>query len=145
MVDANVVSMKLAELSDRIARVREHCPTEPQELAADRDAFDLVSFNLFLAVQACLDVASHLISDENWAPVATARGALERLEEHGVISKATSLVLHEAVGLRNIVAHGYSGADPTQIHEAAMTGLPDLESFATEVSAWVKGRVATEG
>jgi hypothetical protein len=35
MVDANVVSMKLAEILDRMARVREVCPTEPQELAAD--------------------------------------------------------------------------------------------------------------
>jgi ribosomal protein S15P/S13E len=38
MVDANVVAMKLGELVDRINRVREHCPADPQDLAADRDA-----------------------------------------------------------------------------------------------------------
>jgi uncharacterized protein YutE (UPF0331/DUF86 family) len=140
VVDANVVSMKLGELANRIARVREHCPADPQALADDRDALDLVAFNLFLAVQTCLDVASHLISDEEWAPVATARGALERLEERSVISKRTSLSLHDAVGLRNIVAHGYSGVDPAKIHAAAVNGLADLERFAAEVSAWVKTR-----
>jgi len=139
MVDLNVVSMKLGELADRMARVREHCPADPQQLAADRDALDIVSFNLLLAVQTCLDLASHLISDEGWAPVATARGALERLQEQGVISMQTSLALHEAVGLRNFVAHAYGDVDPLLIHAAATTGLSDLERFASELSAWVEG------
>lgn len=144
MVDANVVSLKLGELADRISRVREHCPADPQDLAEDRDALDLVSFNLLLAIQSCLDVASHLISDEEWAPITTARGALERLQEKGVISEQTSRSLHDAVGLRNIVAHGYSGVEPALIHAAAKTGLPDLEHFAAEVSAWMTERGGTE-
>jgi uncharacterized protein YutE (UPF0331/DUF86 family) len=37
-------------------------PTD--ELASDRDALDLVAFNLMLAVQAACDPASHLIADE---------------------------------------------------------------------------------
>jgi uncharacterized protein YutE (UPF0331/DUF86 family) len=143
MVDANVISMKLAELFSRLARIRTHCPAAAHELAADLDVLDLVSFNLLLAVQACLDLASHLISDEGWAPAATAREALERLEEHKVISKQTLRSLQRAVGLRNVVAHGYSGADPAQIHTAAQLGLPDLEHFAREISAWVEGRIRT--
>jgi uncharacterized protein YutE (UPF0331/DUF86 family) len=41
-----------------------------------------------------------------------------------------------AVGFRNIVAHGYGGVDPALILTAARTGLPDLERFAAELSAW---------
>jgi uncharacterized protein YutE (UPF0331/DUF86 family) len=145
MVDVNVVAMKLGELADRIARVREHYPADPEDLAWDRDALDLISFNLLLAVQTCLDLASHLIADEGWTPAATARGAFERLEEQGVISRETSLALHDAVGLRNFVAHGYSGVDPKQIHAAAKTGLADLELFATEVSVWVEQRALDAG
>lgn len=141
MVDVNVVAFKLGELKERMDRVRSHCPANPEDLAADQDALDLVAFNLFLAVQTCLDVASHLISDESWPPAATARGALERLQARGVISKETVGALRDAVGLRNIVAHGYSGVDPAKIHAAAKTGLPDLERFAAEVSAWIEGRV----
>jgi uncharacterized protein YutE (UPF0331/DUF86 family) len=143
MVDANVISMKLAELSSRVARIRTHCPATTQELAADLDMLDLVSFNLLLVVQTCLDLASHLISDEGWAPAATAREALERLEEQGVISRQTLRSLQRAVGLRNVVAHGYSGADPAQIHTAAHLGLSDLEQFSREISAWVEGRIGT--
>lgn len=137
MVDLNVVAEKLKQISLRIAKVRALCPADPEELAAQSDALDLVSFNLFLTVQACLDLATHLISDESWEPAATAREAFERLEEHGVISKETVHALRQAVGLRNIVAHGYGGVDPALIQAAAKTGLPDLERFAAELSAWL--------
>jgi uncharacterized protein YutE (UPF0331/DUF86 family) len=139
MVDANVIALQLAALSDRISRVRAHCPVDPRQLAGDRDALDLVSWNLLLAVQTCLDVASHVIADERWAPVATARGALDRLQEQGVLSRQTALSLYDTVGLRNAVAHD-SGVDPVQIHFVAMSGLPDLERFAAEVGAWVQAR-----
>ncbi len=140
MVDANVVAQKLKEIYRRIERTRAVCPEDPEDLAADEDALELVSFNLLLGVQACIDLATHLIADESWEPAATAREALERLVERGVISSETLKALRKAVGLRNVVAHGYSGVDPMQIHAGAKTGLTDLERFATEVSAWVSGQ-----
>lgn len=144
MVDANVFSEKLKQLSQRIAKVRSHCPADPEDLAPQSDALDLVSFNLLVAVQTCLDLATHLIAEESWPPAATAREAFERLEEHGVLSQETARALRRAIGLRNVVAHGYAGVDPAQIHGAASSGLPDLERFASELSAWVSGRIEAE-
>ncbi len=135
MVDTNIAAMKLTELSRRIERARALCPTSAEELTGD--TLDLVSFNLFVAVQTCLDVATYLIAEKSWEPAATAREAFERLEERRVISKETVQSLRRAVGLRNIVAHGYSGVEPAMIHAAAQTGLPDLERFASEVSVWL--------
>jgi len=50
MVDPDLVSAKLAE---RIERVRGRRAEDAASLASDRDALDIVSFNLMLAVQAC--------------------------------------------------------------------------------------------
>jgi uncharacterized protein YutE (UPF0331/DUF86 family) len=138
MVDANVLSEKLKQLSFRLAKIRDHSPAGSDSLPVGSDSLDVVSFNLLLAVQICLDLATHLIGDTNWAPAATAREAFERLEEHGVVSADTVRALRKAVGLRNLVAHGYESVDPVQIHAAATTGLADLERFAAELSAWVE-------
>lgn len=46
MVDRDLMAAKLAELGDRVSRVRARCPATVDELRADRDAPDLVSFNL---------------------------------------------------------------------------------------------------
>jgi uncharacterized protein YutE (UPF0331/DUF86 family) len=140
VVDTSLVAAKLRELAERIARVRTHCPPTAADLAADQDALELVSFNLMLAVQACVDLASHLISDEDWPPVDTYAEAFQRLHEHGVLSRETADVLGRAAALRNVVVHGYADVDPNLIHEAAAHGLADLERFAREVGAWMEGR-----
>ncbi|HEX6277891.1 MAG TPA: hypothetical protein VFZ53_32835, partial [Polyangiaceae bacterium] len=68
MVSKDLVASKLAELSERTARVRAKCPPDAAQMSADVDTLDIVSFNLMLAVQLCADVASHVIADEEWTP-----------------------------------------------------------------------------
>ncbi len=111
------------------------------DLRRDRDALDLVAFNLMLAVQACADVASHVIADEGWPPATSLGAAFERLRDHGVISETVCEALVRAVGLRNVIAHGYAGVRPEMVHAAATTGLDDVEAFARDVATWTRGRV----
>jgi uncharacterized protein YutE (UPF0331/DUF86 family) len=140
MVDVDVISAKLKELAHRIAKVRGHNLLDARELERDEDRLDLVSFNLMLAVQACLDIASHIISDEEWTVAVTMGESFRSLAEHGVVSQATAAALNRAVGLRNIVAHGYSKVEPGLIHAAARTGPAELERFGEEVAAWVRAQ-----
>jgi uncharacterized protein YutE (UPF0331/DUF86 family) len=140
MVDQNVVAAKLRELNERMDRVRIHTPSAASDFEEDQDALDLVSFNLMLSVQSCLDLATHVISDESLRPAENASEAFKRLAEHGVISKETAKALASAAGMRNVVAHGYAGVVPQKIYDAAVNGLADLERFSREVSTWVAGR-----
>jgi hypothetical protein len=50
MVNKDLVAAKLVELADRLARVRQHRRPSADALLAERDALELVSFNLMLAV-----------------------------------------------------------------------------------------------
>lgn len=138
MVTKDLVTAKLSELIDRIDRARAHCPPDVKLLGSDRDALDLVSFNLMLAVQACADVASHLIADAGWPAARSLAEAFERLVEHEVTSSATGEQLERAVGLRNVVAHGYARVSVAMIHEAATEGVRDLEAFAHDVAVYLQ-------
>jgi uncharacterized protein YutE (UPF0331/DUF86 family) len=138
MVDRNLVAGKLSELAGQLARVRSRRTVTVDELRRDRDALDLVAFNLMLAVQTCADIASHFIADEGWAAAPSLGAAFERLRDQGVISAPVCQALARAVGLRNVVAHGYAGVRPDMIHAAATAGLADLEAFAREVAAWTQ-------
>jgi uncharacterized protein YutE (UPF0331/DUF86 family) len=137
MVNRNLVSAKLSQLASRVGRVRAHTRPSSDELAADADAFDLVAFNLMIAVQLCADIASHIIADAGWRSALTLAESFARLHEHGVLAEGSSRALARAVGLRNIVAHGYSAADPQLVHLAATAGLRDLDRFAIEVAVWI--------
>jgi uncharacterized protein YutE (UPF0331/DUF86 family) len=140
MVDRDVLAGRLGELLRRVGRVRQHCPATAAELASDPDRLDLVSFNLMLAVQACLDAASHVIADEGWPAAQDLAGAFLCLHEHGAVSAPVAAALARAAGLRNIVAHVYARLDPQLLHAAATDGLGDLERFAAELSAWAEAQ-----
>jgi uncharacterized protein YutE (UPF0331/DUF86 family) len=142
MVNRDRVAAKLADLSDRISRVKVHCPTDAAELSSNRDALDLVSFNLMLAVQASADIASHLIADEGWPAAQSLAEGFQRLHERGVVSAPSARALSRAVGLRNVVAHGYSGIDANLVHAAATQGIAELDTFAREVAGWLTTRTA---
>lgn len=140
MVDRGVITAKLAELSDRMARVQKFRPENAEKLADDRQAQDLVSFNLMLAVQSCLDIASHLIADEAWPPAPDLATSFRRLREHRVIDGDTAAALGRAAGLRNVIAHVYGEVDTELLFAAATDGLEDLERFASQVAAWTQSR-----
>ena len=142
MVQRDLVTSKLAELAERVARIQAKCPPDAAGLTADSDALDIVSFNLMLAVQVCADIASHIIADEEWVPAKSIAESFSRIEEQGVIGGATADSLRRAVGLRNVVAHGYGHVDAKMVFAAATAGLLDLDRFAREVAAWVRARTA---
>jgi uncharacterized protein YutE (UPF0331/DUF86 family) len=107
---------------------------------SDRDALDLVAFNLMLAVQAACDLAAHLIADEGWTAPPTVAECFHELAIRQVITTATAAAMRRAVGFRNIVAHGYAGIDVAATHAASMVGLGDLDRFAREVATWLTSR-----
>jgi uncharacterized protein YutE (UPF0331/DUF86 family) len=138
MVNRTLLSIKLSELADRLGQIRRHRKSL-EELKHDRDAAELVAFNLLLAVQACVDIASHCIADEGW-PVAKSIGeSFTRLEQQAVIPASVAEALRRGTGLRNWIAHGYAGVDLALVHRAATDGLDDLEAFARAVAQWANG------
>ena len=54
-----------------------------------------------------------------------------------MIPSDVAAALRNAVGLRNVVAHGYAGVDLPLLHLAATRGVDDLDSFARSIAGWV--------
>ena len=142
MVDLDVIAAKLAELEHRIDRLRARQLTDEAALVTNEDLRDLLAFNLMVAVQASVDIATHLIADEQWAPSTTLGQAFTRLRENEVISAETERAMAQAAGLRNVVAHGYAGVEIHSLFLAATSGLTDLERFRQEVSVWLLSRAS---
>ena len=142
MIDRNTIAAKLAELDKRVRRVEATRRDSGDAYASDETAAEIVAFNLMLAVQSCSDLVSHLIADEGWPAAASQAAGFNRLRDQGVISAGTAAALCRAVGLRNVVAHGYGGINPAMVFAAATRGTADLEVFAREVAGWVEQRAS---
>jgi uncharacterized protein YutE (UPF0331/DUF86 family) len=110
--------------------------TSREAFEADRTARKVVVLNLFVAIQACLDLAAHWLADEGWDVPQRYGEIFLALADHGVIPRPLALRPVAAAGLRNLVAHQY-GAWARLYATASSSELDHLEAFCTALASKV--------
>ena len=139
MVDSAILAEKIASVRDAVARIREVLPAEPVAFRADRTAREVVILNLFIALQDCLSLAAHWLSDAGIDVPQSYAQAFLRLGDRGVVAADLAARLAAASGLRNLVAHRYGVLDWDRIHEIASTRLDDLLAFCEALARRASG------
>ena len=99
----------------------------------ERDLQSLILFNLIQAIQACLDIGSHIISDMEWESPQTQAGIFETLAKHKIIRKPLSKKMIQMVGFRNRIVHEYEKIDMRIVHQVWKKNLVDIERFCKAV------------
>ena len=139
MVDRPLLARQVATVRDAVARIRSVLPPSSEAFAADRTAREVVILNLFVAIQACLDLAGHWLADEGWDVPQRYGEIFLALADHGVILRPLALRLVAASGLRNLVAHQYGAVEWARIYgTASSSDLDDLEAFCAALAAKVR-------
>jgi len=64
VVDLAVLARKIAAIRDAVERIREVLPATAAAFLADRTAREVVSLNLFLALQETIGLATHWLADD---------------------------------------------------------------------------------
>ena len=135
MTDPDLVRKKLAQIETYVADLRRLA--RPEELGRDVREERFVEHTLQLAIQAALDVASHIVSDERLGEPRTNRELFALLERRGYLTPALSATLGNMAGFRNVLVHGYDDVDLTVVKDVVMHRLDDLMAFADAVRAVV--------
>jgi uncharacterized protein YutE (UPF0331/DUF86 family) len=129
LVDPERVSDRLARL-EHLLRLLEAVREDGEErYLADEDLRLRAERALQLALQICLDVATHLGTEMALAAPRTYREVFAGLAQAGILDRALAARLQEAAGLRNLLVHGYAELDDRRIF-AALGRLDDLRAFA---------------
>lgn len=129
MVRFDVVQKKVARASAWLNDAEMILARPEEEFLTDVKARDLASFYLFLAIQEVIDLASHWVADENWGPPDDASSSFLILASRRVIDQVLAEQMSAAVGLRNLIAHGYSLVDHSRIHREYSDGIANLRRF----------------
>jgi uncharacterized protein YutE (UPF0331/DUF86 family) len=131
VIDSDLIAKRLAfietRLRDLITMARLYRVHD--DLKEER----FVEHTLQLAIQAALDVASHIVSDERLGEPATNRELFDRLATGGWISKEFAAKLGDMAGFRNVLVHGYQDVDLDIVVDAARNRLEDLTVFVAAV------------
>lgn len=134
MVDRAIVAAKVAAVRDATARVRAVLPVSADAFADDRTVREVVTLNIFVAIQACLDLAAHWLADAGWEMPGAYADVFAALSRHGVISPALATRLAAAAASRNLVAHQYGVLDWRRVHAVASSDLEDLDTFCATLA-----------
>lgn len=137
MTDADLLAKKLAQIETCIAELRALARLD--ELARDVKEERFIEHTLQIAIQAALDVASRIVSDERLGEPRTNRELFGLLARPGILSSDLAEVLEEAAGFRNVLVHGYGDVDVRIVRDVVENRLDDLLAFVASVRRWMAG------
>jgi uncharacterized protein YutE (UPF0331/DUF86 family) len=131
VTDPDLIKKKLALVETCVADLRRLA--RPAELAHDVREERFVEHTLQMAIQAALDVASHIVSDRRLGEPRTNRALFDLLERDGWLTASLGDTLRNMVGFRNVLVHGYDGVDLAVVRDVVEHRLDDLLSFVAAV------------
>jgi uncharacterized protein YutE (UPF0331/DUF86 family) len=132
----DVLLAKFTKLSRCVGRIREKTPLTTEALDSDIDAQDIITLNLERAVQICVDVATHLVSEAGLNVPESMAESFTVLATAGILTRQTSERMRKAVGFRNLAVHEYSRIDWEIVHALITIHLDDFSTFAREVTRY---------
>lgn len=131
MVDEDLVLKKLAFIETCVSELR--TLARPDQLGHDIREERFIVHTLQLAIQAALDVASHIVSDQRLGEPETNRALFDLLARRSWLSEALTLRLRHMAGFRNIVVHGYEAVDLGIVRDVVENRLDDLLQYAETI------------
>ena len=138
MVSLSIIKTKIARIENSLSRLKEKQRVSFDEFKKDIDLQDIVLHNLQLAIQGCVDMASHIISDAGWAVPATLAELFDVLAEHKIISRELGEKLSKMAGFRNIIIHEYETIDFKKVYTILTKDREDIYLFLREIYVYAK-------
>jgi uncharacterized protein YutE (UPF0331/DUF86 family) len=137
VVDADVVSRRILALNEALEELKRPGAGDARTLLADRLLCAAVERWLQIAINACVDIAHHVVADRGWTPPESARLAFAALVAHGLLVADLGERLGRAAGLRNILVHDYVAVDVEQLAATVRNDLDDLRAFGAKAAEWM--------
>lgn len=133
MTDPELVAKKLAFVETCVRDLR--ALARPAELARDIREERFVEHTLQIAIQATLDVASHIVSDARLGEPRRNTELFSLLARDGWLDDDLAALMRRMVGFRNIVVHGYGDVDVAIVRDIVEHRLDDLLAFVAAIRA----------
>ncbi len=93
---------------------------------------------LQLSIEACIDIAEMVISDQRLPIPQTAAEAIEILGKEGILNMEFAKDFSKAVGFRNILIHDYVKIDYQIVLQKLNSNLSDFHRFIKEILEYLK-------
>jgi uncharacterized protein YutE (UPF0331/DUF86 family) len=132
VVDPDIVVAKLDVIARCLGRIDAVRDGKRKELDTV-DVDDIIAINLQRAVQAAIDLAAHVVTEEGYGVPDSTAGFFTLLEQRGIIDGELAGRLRRMVGFRNIAIHEYRSVDPAIVEAIVEKHLGDLRALGARI------------
>ena len=89
-----------------------------------------------MAIEVCLDIASHVVADRGLHAPTTYAETFETLVQAGLMSSDLGEAMVKMTGFRNVIVHEYARIDTEIVIRILRKHLDDFRRFETEALHW---------
>jgi uncharacterized protein YutE (UPF0331/DUF86 family) len=133
VVDRDLIIAKAASVSAHLDRIAAKTESGLEDFLSEVDRQDIVAFNLHIAVESCIDIAAHIISENGWGVPGSASEMFYLLEDKDILEPALTERMIKAVGLRNLIVHEYGEIDLKRLFTTVRDDLKDITAFLSVI------------
>ena len=133
MVDCILVEKILADIRSQVNDLRSADDITWEVYRADKRSRRFVKRTLQILIEACIDIAQHIISENHFREPTSYRDTFSVLAEEGVISRDYLPKFEQMAAFRNLIVHYYEpvdDADDAVVYGVFQKRLEDFELFA---------------
>ena len=136
MTDAGLVEKKLRRIELCLVDLAD---VDVTRLAVDRREERFAEHTLQIAIQAAIDVAAHIVSDDGLGDPTSNHALFDLLAKAAWIPAAQVPVLHRMVGFRNVIVHEYDAVDVRLVRAVVEHHAGDLQTFVDAIRPRLHG------
>jgi uncharacterized protein YutE (UPF0331/DUF86 family) len=131
MTDVELVAKRLAFIETCVRELREIA--RPELITTDVREERFIIHTLQLAIQAALDVASHIVADERLGEPENNAQLFRLLVINHWLPETLGDSLRAMAGFRNVLVHGYQSVDKSLVRDVVEHRLDDLLTFVSAI------------
>ena len=133
MVDSDLILAKAGSVRNHLNRISEKSNVDSDSFIKDVDRQESILFNIQMAVQNCIDIAAHIISEQGFGVPGSTTEMLFILNENGYLDSRLTQKMVKAVGFRNLIVHEYARIDLARVYEIAQNDIRDLNEYLKSI------------
>ena len=138
MVDREIIKAKISHIQKSLNKLEEKKSVSLDEMRGNSDLQDIIIHNLQVSIQGCIDIASHIVSDQRWELPQSLAGLFDVLLQHKILDPKLADKMKSMVGFRNIIVHEYQEIDLAKVHDILVNHLNDIYAYLQKITTFAK-------
>lgn len=137
MISKDVVNAMIDLIDENIRLIEEIRSQGYNSFSGSFRDIQAAKHSLQEAIEACLDIGSHIIAEKGFRRPEDYREIFRVLEENSIIDNVLSIKLQEMAQFRNLLVHRYGEIDIKRVYIIMSDDLKDIQKFAKSILKYI--------